>query len=242
MSQSHLASLPVLACLLAACVPPQARAQDASMPQARLEQVARAWVQRRVQAMGVPTARIEVLLLPAARRPPDCARPLQVEVAEVAADERFDRLQLLVRCPGGGEVRFAARAGAYVDAVVARGEVAAGQPLRAEALGTGEQDLAAIPDLLLSPDQAAGYRARRTLRAGQPLRRSLLRGGSAVARGQPLRIVATGQGFQIAIAGTALEDGGVGDSVRIRNTSTGKTTRARVLAPGVVGLEAEAAP
>ncbi len=130
----------------------------------------------------------------------------------------------------------------YVDAVVARGEVAAGQPLRAEALGTGEQDLAAIPDLLLSPDQAAGYRARRTLRAGQPLRRSLLRGGSAVAHGQPLRIVATGQGFQIAIAGTALEDGGVGDSVRIRNTSTGKTTRARVLAPGVVGLEAEAAP
>lgn len=211
-----------------------------SAPQAQVEKAARAWVQARVAAMGVDGARVEASMLPAARRMPECHVALAMQVADVKDGERFDRLQVVARCPETGtEGRFTVRASAGVAGVVAREELLAGEPLQPSALQMAEQDLAALPDLLLSPEEARGFSSRRTLRPGQPLRRSLLQGGSAVGRGQPVRIVAGGRGFQVAIAGTALEDGAVGEVVRIRNASTGRPARATVLGPGVVSLEAQ---
>lgn len=240
-SRSRLPPRAPVRLLLAAAwmLPSVAGAQAAEPLQARIEQAARAWLGTRLEAMDARGARIAVALLPAARRMPDCAQPPTLEIGEVPAGERFDRLQVLARCPAtGGEARFVVRASALASGLVARTAVAAGQPLAAAAVETAEQDLAAVPDLLLSVDQLQGQTSRRGLRPGQPVRRSALQGASAVARGQPVRIVGGGPGFQVAVAGTALEDGAAGDSVRVRNASTGKSARARVLGPGLVSLEA----
>lgn len=230
-------------CLLAWLLPGVAAAQAAAAtPQAQAAQVARAWAEARARALGARDARIEVALLPAVRRLPDCPMPWRVEGGEdVPAEGRFDRLQVLARCPGtGGEGRLVVRVQAQVAGVVVREAVAAGQPLQAGMLALAGQDLAAVPDLLLAVADAEGRTARRSLRPGQPLRRSLLQAPVAVRRGQPVRIVGTGSGFQVAVAGTALEDGAAGDTVRIRNASTGRATTATVLGPGLVGLQPSA--
>ena len=55
-----------------------------------------------------------------------------------------------------------------------------------------------------------------------------------VKRGELIRIVARGGIFEVTIDGTAMQDGGKGDLIRVKNVDSGKVVRGHVIDPGLI--------
>jgi flagella basal body P-ring formation protein FlgA len=66
-----------------------------------------------------------------------------------------------------------------------------------------------------------GKVARRTLLAGQPIPVNGIRDPYAITQGSPVLIVFEAEGVLITARGTALQSGGAGDPVSVRNVSSG---------------------
>lgn len=167
-----------------------------------------------------------------------CAQPVSVEPLET----RFaTRMKWAVICADAGadsgsgwrrEVVVKARVSAQV--LVMADEVPTGQPIAAEHLRLERRDVSATPDALSDTDAAVGRTGRSALHTGQMLARRLLLAPVLVQRGQGVGIQAAHGGLVVTAPGEALETGREGDTIRVRNTRSGKVIRARVIEAGVV--------
>lgn len=82
--------------------------------------------------------------------------------------------------------------------------------------------------------QLLGYEARRNLRSGQVLSANMVAPPMLVRKGEDVVIRVRVQGVTASMKGQALSDGGKGDSIRVRNLSSGKELSAWVVEKGVV--------
>ncbi|MAM89503.1 MAG: flagella basal body P-ring formation protein FlgA [unclassified Hahellaceae] len=79
-----------------------------------------------------------------------------------------------------------------------------------------------------------GWRSKRTIRAGETLSPGMMVKEKAVARGDRVIIVASTAGISIRMQGEALSDGTVGQQISVRNLSSERVVRGRVVARGEV--------
>ncbi len=209
----------------------------ASALEARIEAEARAWLLAASRDLGVTAPRIALTIVPPARLVPPCAGLVQLQVVD---GSRMDRLRVAVRCPGTDAAPdlYAVRASVTAPVVVLQAQVPAGKVLTEAMLGLAEHDLALVPDALSDPAGAVGRSSRRSLRSGQVLQERFLHSEAGIRRGQVVRIVAGRDGFEVSIAGIALQDGAPDAMVTVRNQSTGRIVPARVVGDGVVRLAA----
>lgn len=68
-----------------------------------------------------------------------------------------------------------------------------------------------------------GQTLRRSISAGTVLNSGLVERTSAIRKGDRIAIVSGTGGFNITVSGTAMEDGAVGENIRVKNSSSGKT-------------------
>lgn len=94
-------------------------------------------------------------------------------------------------------------------------------------------DITLTPDIFSDPALLEGMAARRSLRAGEVLRQSMVVTPPLVKRGQQVRIVARVDQVEVSMAGEAMDTGVRGALVRVKNSS-GTVIRARVVEAGVV--------
>ena len=80
--------------------------------------------------------------------------------------------------------------------------------------------------IVTSQDALTGLVARRTLVPGQPIAKDALRSPTVVQQGQPVTVHYRDGQISIALSGVAIQSGGVGDMISIRNADTGRTLRA----------------
>jgi flagella basal body P-ring formation protein FlgA len=85
-----------------------------------------------------------------------------------------------------------------------------------------------------TPDGLIGKVARRTLLPGRPIPLNAVRDASVVQVGKQVRMVFESDGLTITSIGVALQNGGVGDVLSLRNTDSGVTIRGTVQADGSV--------
>ncbi|MGI9426766.1 MAG: flagellar basal body P-ring formation chaperone FlgA [Hyphomicrobiaceae bacterium] len=78
--------------------------------------------------------------------------------------------------------------------------------------------------------------ARRTLVPGRPIPLSAIRDQYVIERGQVLTLVYRHGALVITGAGIALEPGGLGRMIRVKNRDTGRIVSGTVLADGTVSL------
>ncbi|MDB5722199.1 MAG: flgA [Alphaproteobacteria bacterium] len=90
----------------------------------------------------------------------------------------------------------------------------------------------------LSPDQAAGKEAVRSLQEGTTVRSFDLIRPQWVHRGEPVTIAVRSGALSITAQGKALASGARGESVRVVNLATNRTLDAVVDAPGIVRIAA----
>lgn len=77
------------------------------------------------------------------------------------------------------------------------------------------------------PQLIVGSRSKRSIRQGSPINANQL---CMVCKGDNVNIIATVNGLTIKTTGEALEDGTIGDNVRVRNIKSGRQVNAQVTA------------
>jgi flagella basal body P-ring formation protein FlgA len=100
-------------------------------------------------------------------------------------------------------------------------------------------DLAADPSSPWGPVAQArsglvGKMSRRTLLPGRPIPMAAIENPRVVANGAEVRLVYVEGGLTIIASGAALQDGGVGDVIKIRNSDSGVTVSGTVQPDGAV--------
>lgn len=87
--------------------------------------------------------------------------------------------------------------------------------------------------------EITGKETRRRLLAGRPIPLSALATPLAVKRGSKVTASYVEAGLSISTQLLALEDGGVGDIISLRNTSTGMVVNAEILSDGGIAVKSE---
>ncbi|MFA8386169.1 MAG: flagellar basal body P-ring formation chaperone FlgA [Pelagibaca sp.] len=98
--------------------------------------------------------------------------------------------------------------------------------------------LATLPTatLRLSED-LVGKEVRRTLLPGRPVPGGSIQEPRAVLRGEKVKISYSHKGLDLSATGRALEDGALGNVVRVVNLSSNRTISAAVAGPGLVTVQ-----
>lgn len=83
-------------------------------------------------------------------------------------------------------------------------------------------------DLLTDIDEALGKRSVRSIQAGQMITAEMIEDPPLVSKGNRVLIKAENKEIRITVTGTVLEDGRMGDQVKVVNSSSGKEIFATV--------------
>lgn len=155
-----------------------------------------------------------VVQAPEASLPP-CADPQPFLPGH---DQRLlGRVTVGVRC-GSGQTRYLqARVTVIGQYWVAADDIPAGSVVTAAMLQARSGDLTMLPrQVILDEADAIGNVTTRTLARGNAVQSSQLRAPWLIHRNRTVSVEATGDGFRVVRQGEALQDGGLGDTVRIR--------------------------
>jgi flagella basal body P-ring formation protein FlgA len=235
--------------------PSAAAAAAAATPQEKMLTQVRQWV---AQGQNITPSQVEVLPIDARIKVQDCTLPLTLDLPFASRESVRVRcaqpawqlyLRVQTAAPPAALVAPAAPAATSAAAkpaaaapaaekttVVARQLIQRGsllQPAMLEevkrpALGLDPQAVSSLKDLLYSE-------ATRDLTAGQVLRSSDFRRAVLVKQGQSaLMSVGQDKGFQITVRVEALQDGRMGEQIRLKNPDSGRLLTGTVTGPNAV--------
>ena len=198
----------------------------------------------------VIVARIKAALPAAAKgrshalRLNNAGRALRIPASASLADVQVSRLHFDERSGGFNAVlRLPAEGGAREESVTGRIEETATVPVIASNLSSGdvigERDIAWIEvparqvggHIVTSKQDLVGMALRRPLRANSMVRHSDLQRPVAIKRGSLVTMVVATDRITLTAQGQALEDGGIGDRIRVTNTSSNSTVIGIVQSP-----------
>ena len=208
-----------------------AQAAVPSVP-VQIEQAARAELERQMAASGLTEPQIEVAVV-AARPTPPCSQPVTVEAADTRSPQR---MRYVARCQDtpGWRYDYVVRARVSAMVAIAAAPVGANEALTDAQVTIERRDISNIADPISNPADAVGQMSRRMLRPGDILRSGQLSSPVLVKRGDAVTMVARRDGIEVSMAGEAMDAGGKGAVVRVRNAGSGQVVRMRVAGPGTV--------
>lgn len=168
-------------------------------------------------------------------------QPANVVVKNLHFDARSKRFAAIIKAPDDGSgavaMQVAGRVHALVPVPVLVSRMRNGETIRSRDL---EMQLRRIDrldrDAITAIDDLVGMSARHTLPAGRTIGASDVREPRLVRRGHMVIMKYETANMSITAHGTARENGTKGDTVRIRNTNSGKIVEAVVTGPDSVSV------
>lgn len=125
----------------------------------------------------------------------------------------------------------------FRKAVVAKRMVPLGQILQPEDIEVVEADVSHVREEPVRISDLVGVEAAQSLRAGQVIFPSLLKRMELVRRGQLIKLISGGDGFEVAISAIAEQAGRRGEIIKVKNLETGKMLMGQVVESGEVRLQ-----
>jgi len=171
---------------------------------------------------------------------PPTAEPT-VAVESMSLDPATGRFEAVLAAPAQGRVlerrRVSGRAHALLDVPVLARRVLPGEVIGIRDIDwTQVRDGRATADAVMDPERLIGMTVRRPQRAGEPVGYRDVVAPVVVQRGGAVSIVFEGPNLTLVARGRALENGSVGDTVRVANVQSDHVVEARVDRPGVVRI------
>jgi flagellar basal body P-ring formation protein FlgA len=117
-----------------------------------------------------------------------------------------------------------------VKAVVYPGDILSEDMLADQPL----TDSAARGAIALSHDQLVGKMAKRTLLPGKPIPLAAIDNPRVIRNGAEVTMVYIDGALTITTVGAAMQDGAIGDLIKVRNQDSGVTVQGRIRADGSV--------
>lgn len=150
---------------------------------------------------------------------PTCADAFQFELLSSLQQQSY--VQLKASCPEQQwQLYLNARVARYATVVVFSSALSPNTTIATEHLTFADIDLQHMRAThYFSAEDVIGARVKQRTRPGQPVQPHVL---CFVCKGDRITIVARGAGMQVATTGVALQDGGLGDSVKVMNAHSQK--------------------
>lgn len=195
-----------------------------------------------------PDASIDVVVhLDPRLRLADCTDP----AVELRGQQRHGRVHVALRCgqPRAWSVNVPAEVNVRTDVLVAARPLTRGQALGQGDFRREQRILHRAGQGALAPGaNLAGLMVKRSIPAGAVLTVAQFSALPAVRSGESIRLLSSAGPVRIETRGKALEDGRMGEQIRVENSGSGKAVRGWVTGPGEVStrrttqLSAAAAP
>lgn len=172
-----------------------------------------------------------------------CPEPLKTFWAP--GSRRYGRVTVQVACEGTKSWRIHVQSTVtYEGSVwvlgkgVRRGEILDRADLEKKQITIGENNHAFrnVSDPVQNLDRWLGYEFTERVSSGTVLDEGMLRPAKVVSKGEAVLIVYESVGLQLQTKGVALSAGAKGSPIQVKNSSSGKTVDATVLARGLVQL------
>lgn len=152
--------------------------------------------------------------------------------------ERFDRRSGHFEATiahGSNRARISGRARVSVPVVVARDTLRRDHRITAADLDLRHVSIAQVPATAFSSlDEVVGAAVRRSLPAGRPVRQEDVGPPIVLDKNALIEIVYETPGMVLSASGRALDEGAVGDAVRVKPEGQGKIVIGEVAGPGRV--------
>lgn len=170
--------------------------------------------------------------LPTTRR--QCANP---EAFLVTGRQAWGKIMVGLRCRTPQWTLYVpARIKVESDYMVAARPLASGSTLVEADLKSAHGDIAALPaGTLTRSDQIKGRTLRMAISSGVALRTDQFLPNFAIQRGQKVRVLSRGEGFEVSNEGVALAAAVEGQAVQVR-ISSGKVLQGLARAAGIVEI------
>ena len=132
-------------------------------------------------------------------------------------------------------VHVPAQVAIYRQIPLAQRDIARGEQISQDHITSGLVNISSIRQTFL-PDENAiiGKEAKRNISMGEPFKTSLLDAPTAVKRGEMVTLESMAGSIKVSSTGTALADGRIGQTIRVRNNSSERIISGVVMSQGLV--------
>lgn len=186
-------------------------------------------------AVHVDDIEIEVSELDPRLRLRSCPQPLTVSVKE--PPQGHGNLTVKTSCDAGQQwtIYVPARVDIYASVAVAARTLDRGHRMTESDVSSARSNVSRLGHgHIADPARVVGLELQRPMRAGEAFRLANLDQPEVVKRGDSVVVEAQAGGLIVVAPGKALADGRVGQQIRVENTQSERTVRARVVGPGRV--------
>ena len=166
---------------------------------------------------------------------PLCDQPLQVFLPP--GGKLMGKSNVGVRCTGSSPwtLYVPVTITAYANVATTNHGIQRGTLLSKEDFSLVQQPLHQLPaGYLQDPEQLVGMEMKRTVSAGRPLTRNMVKPPTLVKRGQQVTLIAQNPHFEVRMSGKALANGAAGDRIRVQNLSSKKVVEGTIDDQGAV--------
>lgn len=171
-------------------------------------------------------------------RLPGCEQDLELSLN--GAQRPVGKLQVQVECNSSAPWRKFVPADVMVfqPIVVASHNLARGTILDSSHFAVAETDIGTLRRTpILNPELAIGKELKYSLTAGAAISQEILQSPKVVKRGDLVQLIAETESVLIRQQGEALQDGEVGRTINVRNSSSNLTVQATVVSAGRVKVQ-----
>jgi len=225
----------LLSCAALLATAPPSIASEAIESLDQLRQIAEDFLAEQAASTGGGEIRIEVGQLDTRLRLQRCADLPRAELAPGARTLGNTTVRLSCSNPAAWSIFVQARIEQHTDVVVVARPIS-----RQQIIGQADLQLKHMEtSSLLSGyydriESVVGLEARRALPPGQVVTSALVASRPLIQRGQLVTLYSGHAGLGVRMRGEALEDGALGDSIRVRNPSSQRVVEGYVEAGGIV--------
>ncbi|NTV14063.1 MAG: flagellar basal body P-ring formation protein FlgA [Desulfobulbaceae bacterium] len=149
------------------------------------------------------------------------------------------RFSLIFRVDGRVQANLALRIEleALVPVAVVTGDLPRGAVLAMKDLRLVEKDISTLREPYRDTAELLGKGLLRAMKAGEVIQKGLLTTPPVVHRGELVTLTVRSAGLILTASGSALDNGGLGETIRVRNNSSQKEVQGRITGPGKVEVE-----
>ncbi len=126
---------------------------------------------------------------------------------------------------------------AIAPVAVAAGDLQRGMLLTERDLNLAEVDLVEVRQPCFDLRELVGKKLKRSVRLGEPLERSSVEFPPLVQRGEVVTLIARRGAVTVTARGEARQDGGQGETIRVRNLDSRRDLSGRVAGAGLIEME-----
>ncbi len=164
-----------------------------------------------------------------------CAKPLKIQTNKSSNNRSHITTRVACETDTRWSIFVPVKIDRFAEVAVAEQSLHRGQTLDVNAIRMERRNISHLGNGYIDePERALGMVMKRSARAGELVKLSMVTQPKVVAKGDKVTIQASRRGLTVSMMATALENGKLGETISVKNNSSNRVLDALVVGPGRV--------